>query len=425
MITFLVFLTVAIGILIYETRGLVTDVESFLSEQGEETYPPDAPLLERFESEADPYLKGLVQKRLNRFLIIVLALLLVLTLLIVFVFITDSLRTPVTDDETSPETLAALRALDDLMDEYEEGSDGLVEDDVLESLRRIGDVEAETANDPGVRDVLAEHLEEMEDNTSGALAHSYTKMVEALQKINDLEKKHSIELALANEKLEKEIAERERAEREIRHLSRRLISGSEEAQKKLAQDLHDEFGQTLAALHMGVENLWNSIPADMTPQKESIDELIGLIEDLGDRIRSISSDLRPDLLDDLGLVPTLEWYITEFNEQRSDIHVEFQAVGFKKRLSSEIELILYRIFQESLNNVVKHARADHVDTILTYNYPKAILLVKDNGVGFDTGERFSGIGLIGMRERAVSVGGTIDIRSEKEKGTSIRVELPV
>lgn len=274
------------------------------------------------------------------------------------------------------------------------------------------------------QDDFSEDMDLIEEET-GTLAHSYSKMVEALQKINELEKKHSVELANANEMLEKEVTERERAEKEIRYLSRKLISGIEEAQKKLAQDLHDEFGQTLAALHMGVENLWNTMPEQQDRQKENFDHLIDLIEQLGDRIRSISSDLRPDLLDDLGLIPTLEWYIKEFMEQRPDIRVFFQAIGFKKRLSSEFELILYRIFQESLNNVVKHAKAETVNVMLTYSFPKVILMIKDNGTGFDTSVRSGGIGLIGMRERVVSVQGNIDIRSEKGKGTGIRVTLPV
>jgi signal transduction histidine kinase len=260
---------------------------------------------------------------------------------------------------------------------------------------------------------------------SALIADSYNKMVEALQKINDLEKRHSVELANANQRLEKEIAERERAEREIRHLSRKLMTGIEDAQKNLAQDLHDEFGQTLAALHMGVESLWKSMPEEMVDQKRSIAELIDLIEQLGDKIRSISSDLRPDLLDDLGLVPTIEWYLKEFSDRNPGIRTDFQAVGMKKRFALELELVLYRIFQESLNNVVKHARATHVGVRLTNSYPKVILLVQDDGVGFSPNQRSAGIGLIGMRERAVSMDGALDIRSVPEKGTTVRVELPV
>ncbi len=260
---------------------------------------------------------------------------------------------------------------------------------------------------------------------SEVLESSYTRMLEALQKINELEKRHTIELAEANKKLETEVIEREKAEMEIRYLSRKLISGIEEAQKKLAQDLHDEFGQTLAALHMGVETLWNSMPDKLYHQKKNITHIINLIEQLGDKIRSISSDLRPDLLDDLGLVPTLEWHVRELKEKYDWLNMDFQAVGFKKRLSPECELVIYRIFQESMNNIIKHANAENVNIMLTYNYPKAILMVKDDGVGFNTKARTNGIGLLGIRERAISVDGRIEIRSEKGQGTTIRVEVPV
>lgn len=265
----------------------------------------------------------------------------------------------------------------------------------------------------------------IEEDESGALASSYSKMFEVMQRINEIEKQHSIELARANEQLQIEISERKRAEAEIRHLSSRLISGIEEARKNLAQDLHDEFGQTLAALHIEAESLMHAMPADLREQRGRIDDLIDLIEALGDKIRSISSDLRPDLLDDLGLVPTLRWYIDEFVAHRQDLHIDFQAIGCRKRFSSEIELALYRVFQEALNNVIKHAGASHFNVTLTHSHPKIIFILKDNGIGFDQDRSTDGIGLIGMRERVVSAGGNIAIISGKAKGTTIRVELPV
>lgn len=294
-------------------------------------------------------------------------------------------------------------------------------DKISEALTKLKDIqggeEEEESDDP---------IDAVDELGSGLLADSYNKMFSLMQRVNELEKKHTVELARANKKLEKEIDEREKAEAEIRHLSRQLINGIEEAQKKLAQDLHDEFGQTLAALHMGVESLWNAMPPSLSPQKEKLNELIVLIEKLGDKIRSISSDLRPDLLDDLGLVPTLQWYIKEFQDQHPEMKIRFQTVGFKKRLSaSEVELTLYRIFQESLNNIVKHAQANEVHVMLTYSYPQVIFMVKDNGMGFDPKRRSKGIGLIGMRERVASANGQIDVRSKTGKGTAIRVEIPV
>ncbi len=310
--------------------------------------------------------------------------------------------------------------------ERESGASSLIRnhtpyDKISEALSNLKDIQAgdeeEETDDP---------IDAVDELGSGLLADSYNKMFSLMQRVNELEKKHTLELARANKKLEKEIEEREKAEAEIRHLSRQLINGIEEAQKKLAQDLHDEFGQTLAALHMGVESLWNAMPQSMGPQKEKLNELIVLIEKLGDKIRSISSDLRPDLLDDLGLVPTLQWYIKEFQDQHPDMKIRFQTVGFKKRLSaSEVELTLYRIFQESLNNIVKHAQASEVHVMLTYSYPQVIFMVKDNGMGFDPKRRSKGIGLIGMRERVASANGQIDVRSKTGKGTAIRVEIPV
>jgi signal transduction histidine kinase len=250
-------------------------------------------------------------------------------------------------------------------------------------------------------------------------------MVEALQKVNELEKQHSIQLAMVNNQLQKEITEKKQAEEQSRLLSRRLINVIEETRKNLARDLHDEFGQTLTALHMDLEALWSFIPPEMEAHQQKIDNIIVLIEQLGDKIRNISSELRPDLLDDLGLAPALEWNINEFSNQRHGIQINFQAVGVRKRFSSEIEIVVYRIFQEGLNNIVKHTKATQVDITLTYSHPKIIFMIKDNGAGFDPNAPTDGIGLLGMRERVASVKGNIEMHTVKDKGTTIRVELPV
>lgn len=401
----------AAGSLMFETGGLLRDVRIFL-EDDSAVHPA---------GDAGRPVSALVERRFVRFLTTVLAGLMVLTVAALGLYLRHNLRrrTPVSEDSFAGE-------------EPEPG-EGPAPDRIFEALERVrtlDDEEALSEEDIGPDEIGNERPDlpvraGANGEEAALIADSYNKMVEALQKVNDLEKRHSIELSAANQRLEREIAERERAEREIRHLSRKLMTGIEDAQKNLAQDLHDEFGQTLAALHMGVESLWKSIPAEMMDQKRSIAELIDLIEQLGDKIRSISSDLRPDLLDDLGLVPTLEWYLKEFGDRHPSIRIDFQAVGIKKRLPPESELVLYRIFQESLNNVVKHARARQVGVRLAYSHPKAILLVQDDGVGFPANQRTGGIGLIGMRERAVTMDGTLEVRSVPGKGTRIRVELPI
>ncbi len=114
------------------------------------------------------------------------------------------------------------------------------------------------------------------------------------------------------------------------------------------------------------------------------------------------------------------------------MEIEFQCAGLKRRLSSDTELVLYRVFQEGLRNVVKYARAKFVRIQLTYSHPKVIFVIKDNGVGFDTNNiglpddhRRMGIGLLSMKERVASQGGTLLIRSSSTKGTAIRVELVI
>ncbi|MBN2516271.1 MAG: PAS domain S-box protein [Deltaproteobacteria bacterium] len=228
-----------------------------------------------------------------------------------------------------------------------------------------------------------------------------------------------------------DITKRKRAEEEIRHLSRRLIEITEEEKRMIARDLHDEFGQALTSLHFDLEALENSIPEGQKGQKQRCGLLINQVEKLADNIRKTTAHLRPDLLDHLGLVPTLEWYINDFAARRKEIEVNFQAVGFKKRLESQTEIVLYRILQECLNNISKHAKAKHVNIMLTYSYPKVIFIIKDDGVGYEQaddglpwGILKEGIGLLSMRERVASLRGTIDINSTLGRGTVIRVELP-
>jgi len=243
------------------------------------------------------------------------------------------------------------------------------------------------------------------------------------------ERTADLKKAMSNCKLE--LKERMRAEEEIRRLSQRLFSVIEEERKKLARDLHDEFGQALTMLHFSIEALQNSLPDELEDHKKKCDELIRIAEQQCENISDIVSELRPDTLDHLGFIPTLEWYIEDFVKQRDGLNIDFRAIGVKKRPDPEIEIILYRILQESLTNVAKHAKAKHVSVTLTNSHPNLIFVIKDDGVGFDPAGAFPqlrgkkhGVGLIGMRERVTAVEGQIEIRSMGGKGTVIRVELP-
>ncbi|MGA2331079.1 MAG: PAS domain S-box protein [Syntrophales bacterium] len=229
-----------------------------------------------------------------------------------------------------------------------------------------------------------------------------------------------------------DITQNVKAEEEIRNLSRRLIEVSEDEKKRLAADLHDEFGQSLTSLHFDLEYLERSIPQKFEEQKKGCERVIRKVERLADSVRKTTSYLRPDLLDHLGLVPALEWSIHDFTARRTETEVDFQTLGLKKRLNPKIELALYRLFQECMTNISKHAKATRVEIMLTYSHPRVIFIVRDNGVGHEPSKRgkargkaLGGIGLLSMRERVASLGGSIDIASSPGKGTTIRAEIPV
>jgi PAS domain S-box-containing protein len=229
----------------------------------------------------------------------------------------------------------------------------------------------------------------------------------------------------------RDVTRRRRAEEDVRRLSRRLIEGIEEERRRLAADLHDELGQSLTALHMQMESLKNTVSAGNGDPRGEFDKVISRIEQIADNVRSISTDLRPDMLDHLGLISTIEWYMNDYKQRMPQAELSFDAVGFQgRKLLAQNETALYRILQEGLNNIAKHAKASRIKVQLTYSHPLVILSIRDNGIGFvlEPDEKISddpkgGIGLLSMKERVAAVGGTLDIRSVPGKGTSIRVSV--
>jgi len=229
-----------------------------------------------------------------------------------------------------------------------------------------------------------------------------------------------------------DITKTKKAEAQIRKLSGKLIDVIEEEKKFLAADLHDEFGQALTSLKFDMERLQKNFTDGAEKEANLCNRIMEKISDLAHSIRLTTSKLRPDLLDHLGLVPTLEWYIKDFKKQRPEIDIHFHAMGFKKRLGAKIELVLYRIFQESVNNILKHSGADQIDIKLICSHPNVIFLCKDNGMGFNITEdgllpsdNVMGIGLLSMQERVYTLNGKFILTSAKGKGTIIKVELPM
>ena len=214
---------------------------------------------------------------------------------------------------------------------------------------------------------------------------------------------------------------------ELARLSARMVEQHEEERRRLSRELHDETAQVFSAVKMELGVLREGVaPA----QAARLDQVLELIDTGIRTIRNVTNDLRPSLLDDLGLLPALRSLVAEFTE-RSGIRAEFAAPAALPPLSTEAELALFRALQEALSNVLRHAGARSVDIGLSVDQDGLLLEVRDDGRGFPTDtaperlERMGHMGLAGMRERIGALGGTVRLRGEPGEGALLEVLLPL
>jgi PAS domain S-box-containing protein len=218
------------------------------------------------------------------------------------------------------------------------------------------------------------------------------------------------------------------AKSRLEALSRRLIRAEEEERRRIARELHDEIGQALFAIKINLQAVAKN-PVESTILAR-LEDSLGLVERTIDQVRSLSLDLRPSLLDDLGLVPALR-SCCRLYANRLGIEVDFAADPTIGRCDPEIETACYRVAQEALNNLAKHAKATKVLVKLRSSIRDMRLSIADNGIGFDVevatdrSMRGSSIGMLGMRERAMLAGGRLTIRSEPGLGTEVEATFPV
>jgi PAS domain S-box-containing protein len=254
---------------------------------------------------------------------------------------------------------------------------------------------------------------------------------EALVRLNErLEQRvaeRTAELMELSNSLQAEIVERRRAESERASILRRLVMAQEEERRRIARDMHDQFGQQLTVLLLKLGMLKEDCGGQkgLCEQIESLEEVAGRLDA---DVDFLVWQLRPTALDDLGLQDALTNFAQNWS-MHFGIPVEVMARGLRNEAStSEIDTTLYRIAQEALNNVAKHARAANVSVILERRADAVSLIVEDDGVGFDSesasGVDAKGLGLIGMRERAALVGGTAEVESHPDEGTRVIVRIP-
>ena len=228
----------------------------------------------------------------------------------------------------------------------------------------------------------------------------------------------------------RDISERKKAQEAARNYSRRVIEAQEAERRRISRELHDQVGQILTAVKMNLHALQQTCSEPETLM--SIDDNLKVIDEAVDQVRDLSVDLRPLLLDDFGLVVALRWYL-ERQTRNTGVPAKFVSGSLDEddRFSSELETACFRIAQEGVTNIVRHARATRISVRLERVLSDLILLITDDGAGFDARTLRAGsggtatLGLRGMEERAQAVGGTITIDSAPALGTEICARLPI
>jgi len=233
----------------------------------------------------------------------------------------------------------------------------------------------------------------------------------------------------AHDELERRVQERTA---KLRRVSSLLLDVQENARKRIAGELHDSIGQSLTAIKFGLENVISSISQDAVEESiELLEALIPVVQQASEEVRQIHTDLRPSLLDDLGIISTISWFCREFEKVYSGIKIEKQVNMEEKEIPEPLKIVIFRVLQEALNNISKYGKANHVRISLKGITGKLEFIVEDNGLGFDIEHmRYvksskRGLGLTSMKERIELSGGAFAIESTPGVGTVVRASWPI
>ncbi len=245
----------------------------------------------------------------------------------------------------------------------------------------------------------------------------------------------TFELQQLTKTLEQRVQERteelEETNKALRQLSIRLLSAQEEERKRIAGEIHDSLGACLAAIKFKVEDVLQEIEKTAKVPAQSLSTIVPVIQDAVEECRRIQMDLRPSILDDLGLLPTLSWFCRRFQTIFSGIRIEQEIDIEESDMPPSVKIVAFRITQEALNNIAKHSHANLVRLSLQKIDDRMELTLQDNGRGFDLGKTVTiestkrGMGLSSMRERTELSGGSFAIESGVGKGTIIRASWPI
>jgi signal transduction histidine kinase len=273
---------------------------------------------------------------------------------------------------------------------------------------------------------LSQRVRVQSSDEIGELSASFNRMAEGLSEKAGLEQK-DLERTQELERLYGELRHKEALRGQ---LLEKLITAQEEERKRIARDLHDQLGQALSAMTMGMEAAENALPPQLDGLRERLGHSKALATRALEQTHEMILDLRPIVLDDLGLIAAIRSYAEEHLEARG-LSVELIVRGTQRRLSPELEIALFRIVQEAITNIAHHANAQRVALTLEFRDSLVEVVVQDDGRGFDPRTVFDGanssqgLGLLGMQERAILAEGTFQIDSQPGHGTRLVITIPV
>jgi signal transduction histidine kinase len=248
------------------------------------------------------------------------------------------------------------------------------------------------------------------------------KAREDLLRANRSLRKRTADLEVTNKQLLHEIAR-------LRHLSHRLLSAQEEERKEISRELHDEIAQILTGINAHLAALKAENAANTKGLKQRITRTQRLVQKSVNIVHRFARELRPTMLDDLGLIPTLHSYMKDFTK-RTGIRIRFTAYSAVEGMSSSRRTMLYRVAESALTNIAQHAQAS-LAVVSIRKLPNAVRMeITDDGKGFDVervlfAKRYRRLGLLGMRERVEMIGGSFAVGSSPGKGTTIRAQIPL
>jgi signal transduction histidine kinase len=218
------------------------------------------------------------------------------------------------------------------------------------------------------------------------------------------------------------LKELQKKEAELRRALQRAVEYQEDERKRISRELHDEIGQALTSILIRLKALQDE--TDIETIAERLDGLRYLTSESIEELRRLAVDLRPAILDHLGILPALRWYVQQLADQ-SDLAIQFTGPEKIERLPEEIELVLYRVAQEGLTNAIRHSQASRVEVVLEQSPHVLRLRVIDNGKGFDPQNLDRGLGLVGIRERVELLDGNCGVDTTPGEGTRLWVEIPL